>query len=172
MREKLVRLPRELGPLGLASFLALLALGIFHFSVMGPLEMRRVELQERVERQPPPGPAQLASSAPDKVAAVYAFLRRDEETSDWLAKLHGIGTATGVQLKSASYRTQAAEGRIVRYEIVLPVAGSYPQIREFLKRSLAEIPVLSLDQISLKRETRNDGAVQAELRLTLHMVKS
>jgi hypothetical protein len=55
---------------------------------------------------------------------------------------------------------------------VLPVAGSYPQIREFLRRSLAEIPVLSLDQINLKRENRNDGAVNAELRLTLHMVKS
>jgi hypothetical protein len=32
--------------------------------------------------------------------------------------------------------------------------------------------VLSLDQINLKRENRNDGAVKAELRLTLHMVKS
>jgi hypothetical protein len=78
----------------------------------------------------------------------------------------------GVQLKSASYRAQPADGRIVRYEIVLPVAGSYPQIREFLRRSLAEISVLSLDQINLKRENRNDGAVNAELRLTLHMVKS
>ena len=68
--------------------------------------------------------------------------------------------------------TQPAEGRIVRYEIVLPVAGSYPQIREFLRRSLAEIPVLSLDQVNLKREKRNDGAVNAELRLTLHMVRS
>ena len=47
-----------------------------------------------------------------------------------------------------------------------------PQIREFLRRSLAEIPVLSLDQVTLKRENRNDGTVHAELRLTLHMVKS
>jgi hypothetical protein len=31
--------------------------------------------------------------------------------------------------------------------------------------------VLSLDQLSLKRESRNAGAVQAELRMTLHMVK-
>jgi hypothetical protein len=54
---------------------------------------------------------------------------------------------------------------------VLPVAGSYGQIRDFLKRSLAEIPIMSLDQISLKRAERSD-AVQAELRLTLHMVKS
>jgi hypothetical protein len=54
---------------------------------------------------------------------------------------------------------------------VLPLTGSYAQMRDFLKRALAEIPVLSLDQMTLKRETRRDGAVQAELRLTLHMVK-
>ena len=56
--------------------------------------------------------------------------------------------------------------------VVVPLTGSYTQMRDFLKRSLAEIPVLSLDQISLKRENRREGTVQAELRLTLHMVKS
>jgi hypothetical protein len=57
----------------------------------------------------------------------------------------------------------------VRYEIMLPVSGSYPQIRDFLKRALTEIPVLSLDSISVKR---SDQALQAEMRLTLHLVKS
>ena len=64
-----------------------------------------------------------------------------------------------------------AGGRIQRYEIVLPVAGSYTQLRDFLKRATAEIPVLSVDQMSVKRESRNDSALQAELRLTLHMVQ-
>jgi hypothetical protein len=31
---------------------------------------------------------------------------------------------------------------------------------------------MSVDQMTLKRESRNDGAVHAELRLTLHMVRS
>jgi Tfp pilus assembly protein PilO len=173
MREKLARLPHELGPLGLASLLVLVALGIFQWLVLGPMQARNAELQERVARQAPAAQASgPAASSQDRVAAVYDFLRKDQQATDWLATLYGIGTATGVQLKSASYRTQPADGRIVRYEIVLPVAGSYPQIREFLRRSLAEIPVLSLDQINLKRENRNDGAVNAELRLTLHMVKS
>jgi hypothetical protein len=55
---------------------------------------------------------------------------------------------------------------------VLPVAGSYSQLRDFLKRATSEIPVLSVDQMSLKRESRNDGALQAELHLTLHLVRS
>jgi hypothetical protein len=172
VRERLARLAHELGPLGLAALCLLAALAAFRILILTPLELRNQALHERVARQAPPAQAGAPASAPDQFAAVYEFLQREEEPSDWLAKLHGIGTATGVQLKSATYRSQAAEGRIARYEIVLPVAGSYPQIRDFLKRSLAEIPVLSLDQITLKRETRNDPAVQAELRLTLHIVKS
>jgi hypothetical protein len=95
MREKLARLPHELGPLGLASLLVLAALAMFHFTVMKPMQVRNGQLQERVARQAPAGEARPAASTPAKVAAVYDFLRKDEQATDWLAKLHGIGTATG-----------------------------------------------------------------------------
>ena len=103
---------------------------------------------------------------------MYQHLAKEETTTDWLAKLHGIGAATGVQFRSASYKTLDAEGRLVRYEIVLPVSGSYGQIRDFMKRALAEIPVMSVDQVTLKKAERKGGTLQADLRLTLHMVKS
>jgi len=170
MTGRLLRLRHELGALGWLSLAIIGLAAAFAFLVVKPLEQRNAALAERV--------AQLSSreqpgSAAGKVASVYGFLEKPEQATDWLAKLHGIGTATGVQLKSASYKTQPTDGRIVRYEIVLPVAGSYPQIRDFLKRSLAEIPVLSVDQLTLKRENgAGTGQVHAELRLTLHMVKS
>ena len=79
----------------------------------------------------------------EKVAEVYCLSREGRGRDRLAGKLHAIGTATGVQLQSASYRTQKTDAKIVRYEIALPVAGSYGQIRDFLKRSLAEIPILS-----------------------------
>lgn len=160
------RLADRIGLAGVAA-IALLALAMgFSNLVTRPLEQRGAMLQERMSRK---GPA--AQPGADKVAAVYEYLKKDEETTDWLAMLHGIAGATGVQVESASYRTQPTEARIVRYEIVLPVTGNYGQIRDFLKRALAEIPVLSLDQLNLKREAKGD-AIHAEMRLTLHMVKS
>jgi hypothetical protein len=161
------RLTDRIGATGLAGILLLAAAFVFSNLVINPLEARVGRLQEKASRK---GPA--VQPGAEKVSAVYQYLEKDEETTDWLAKLHGIGAATGVQLKSAAYRTQKTDARIVRYEIVLPVAGSYGQIRDFLKRSLAEIPVLSLDQLTLKREAKNDGQIHAEMRLTLHMVKS
>ena len=168
----LLRLRHELGSLGMAALALIAAMAAFHALVLQPLEARKAGLEERLARQPPAAETAANELPADKVSAVYEYLQKDEETTDWLAKLHGIGTATGVQLKSANYRTHQTDGRIVRYEMVIPIAGSYPQIRDFLQRALADIPVMSVDQLALKRETRNDGAIQAELRLTLHMVKS
>lgn len=172
MTQKLLRLRDELGRLGIVAVLLLAALALFHLLVLRPLEARNADLGSRAARLAPRADAGAPGSAADKVGAVYDFLKRDEQTTDWLAKLHAIGAATGVKLKSAAYRTPQPEGRILRYEIVLPLAGSYPQIREFLKRSTAEIPLMSIDQLNLKRESRKDAALQAELHLTLHMVKS
>jgi Tfp pilus assembly protein PilO len=172
MMRKVLLLPRELGALGLVALAMLAAAGVFHLVSLAPLKAKSAHLAQQLARQAAPSQAGEPQSADDRVRALYAFLKKDEQATDWLARLHAIGAATGVQMKSASYRSQNTEGKIVRYEIVLPVSGSYPQIREFLRRSLEEIPVLSLDQLSLKREKRTDDAVQAELRMTLHMVKA
>jgi hypothetical protein len=169
--EMLRNLRHHLDGLGLAALGLIVAAAAFDVLLLERLQARNGEVQARLARQGPGGPASGPGDAGYKVTKVYAFLQKDEATTDWLAKLHGIGAATGVQLKSASYRSEKTAGRISRYEISLPLAGSYPQIREFMQRALAEIPVMSVDQLKLKRESRDDSALQAELRLTLHLVK-
>ena len=161
------RIQEHLGACGLVGVFLLAAALVFSNLVVSPLQERGARLQDKASRKAP------AAAVPgaEKVAEVYAYLEKDEDATDWLAKLHAIGVATGVQLQSASYRTQKTDAKIVRYEIALPVAGSYGQIRDFLKRSLAEIPILSVDHLTLKREGKNN-VVTAEMRLTLHMVKS
>lgn len=169
MKKHLYRLRDELGIMGLAALLIFAGAGLFFTFTLQPLKDKHRVLEARASAA---APVQSVSPS-DKLNAVYEYLNKPESTTDWLAKLYAIGRATGVELHSASYKTAAAAGgRLERYEIVVPLTGSYTQMRDFLKRSLAEIPVLSLDQISLKRETRRDGTVQAELRLTLHKVKS
>jgi hypothetical protein len=165
------RIVERIGTSGLAAVALLAIAAAFSSLVITPLEARHERLKETLSRQPRGG---AAAPSGDKVAAVYEHLNRGEDTTDWLAKLHAIGVATGVQLKSAAYRTEKTEARIVRYQIVLPVSRSYPQLRDFLKRALAEIPVLSLDQITVRREKdgSNEKPLNAEMKLTLHMVPS
>ena len=168
MKKSLLQLREQLGPTGIGS-LAILAAAVAFFALaVQPLEQKDRALRAALERRAAAGAADDGSG---QLAAFYRFLERKEETTDWLAKLHAIARATGVELRSATYRTQGAGPRLERYEIVVPVSGSYGQIRGFLKRALAEVPVLSLDQVSLKRESRNDARVRAELRMAIHRMK-
>jgi type IV pilus assembly PilO-like protein len=171
LKQGLVRVLQDLGAPGIASALLLAAAALFHVGVVKPLEARDAEAAQRAARQAPRAQAAEPAGSADQLAAVYRHLSKEESPTDWLAKLHAIGNATGLELKSAAYKQQA-DGRIVHYEIVLPISGSYAQIRDFLARALAEMPAMSVDQLTLKREKRTDTMLRAELRLTLHMVKS
>ena len=171
----LLQLRGELGATGFAALGLLVLSALFLALVLKPLEARNAQLADELQRHASrAGKAEGgagAAGAAAKLETFYSYLGRDEAATDWLAKLYGIARATGIDMQSATYKSQSAGRRIERYEIVLPVTGTYLQVRDFLKRALAEIPVLSLDQMSLKREARNEGEVQAELHLTLHMVK-
>ena len=169
--KHLYRLRDELGAMGVAAIALFFGAALFMTLVLQPLKENNRSLAARAATLSD-APASAGGAAADKLATVYDYLAKPEAATDWLAKLYAIGRATGVELQSASYKTQVTPGgRLERYEITLPLIGKYTMMREFLKRALAEIPVLSLDQVTLKRENRREGVVQAELHLTLHMVK-
>jgi len=161
--KRALDLRHELGALGTAALIVLAAAGVFFLMVLQPMQEDRARLEKALSKKP--------GAPTTNLNAFYGFLESKDDTTDALAKLHAIGTATGVELQSGSYRAQQAAGRLERYELALPVSGSYAQIRDFLNRALAEIPALSLDQMTLRRDGRNDAAVHAELRLTLHGVQ-
>jgi Tfp pilus assembly protein PilO len=164
MIKRVLDLRHELGAVGTAALIMLAAAGVFFILVLQPMQDERMRMEGALSKN---------SSKPGNtnLGAFYAHLESKDETTDALAKLYAIGTATGVSLQSGNYQSQKTAGRLERYELALPVSGSYAQIRDFLNRALAEIPTLSLDQMTLRRDGRNEAAVQAELRLTLHRVQ-
>jgi hypothetical protein len=165
MKRRLLQIRHELGAVGSAALVALAAAGMFFLLVLQPMKDERSRLDAALSNYG----SKPGSQA--NLSGFYGFLESKDETTDALAKLYAIGKATGVDLQSGSYRTQPAPGRLERYELALPVAGSYAQIRDFLNRALGEIPSLSLDQMTLRRDGRNEATLHAELRLTLHGVK-
>lgn len=173
----LQRVRVELGAFGMLS-LALLSLAIaFLLLAVRPLEERARMLDAKLAQADrnssfKENSKARPSTASAKLKAFYAFFDNGEQASDWLEKLHAIAGRTGVELRSADYRMQAAAGRLERYEITLPVSASYTNLRAFLRAALGEIPVMSLDQVVIKRARAGDGQIQAEVRVTLHLVKS
>jgi len=169
------RFSGALGPVGLASLGLIVGALIFHLAIEQPLQARRQTLERQLAPLAGRASAQ-ADSASDAAAAdlgrFYRFFETGRDAPAQLARLYTIGKAAGVDLRAAEYRVQKAGPRMVRYEIVLPLSAGYTQIRTFLRNALTEIPVLSLDRVSIRKERAADGQVQADVRLTLHLLQS
>jgi len=165
---------KELGGVGLTALGLLAGATLFFFFALKPLEARNELLQQRLGSGAHGGAASGdgATQPAAKLAALYQHLGTAAQMNDLLARLHATGKQTGVELRAANYRMHKTDGRIERYEITLPVTGSYTQIRTFLGNALAGIPALSLDQVSFRKRRADDAEVQAEMRLTLHLVRS
>jgi Type II secretion system (T2SS), protein M subtype b len=173
VKDFLQLLLARFGGVALAA-LGLIAAGILFLGlVIRPQESRMALLESRLGH----GARQTAadstrSGTPSaKLAAFYAFFERQEGQVDWLAKLYGSARAAGLELRTADYRLIETSGRIARYEVTLPLAGSYAQLRDFLDHALEENPVLSLDQLTIRRKRVNDAMLEAEAVITIHLLK-
>jgi hypothetical protein len=160
---------RELGTTGLAALALFVMAALFFFFAVKPLESRNALLEDELARAESIAAGGRGAGGGARLAAFYRYFETGESATDWLARLNAIGARAGVQMPSADYRLQKTGTRLERYEVVLPLTGSYPQIRSFLAQALAEIPVLSLDQVTIKKERAQGGNVQAEARMTLHL---
>lgn len=103
------------------------------------------------------------------------------ETPTLLFKLENNARKSGLQVKRTDYRyvdaspaaptkgkvREAGPSRFVEVRISAPVTGTYRNIRGFIAAATRQIPGLSLDDISLKRDAIGKGEVQAVLRFSL-----
>lgn len=62
--------------------------------------------------------------------------------------------------------------RLARYQILLPIRGSYPQLRRFLHALQAELPALVLEDLDVQRKRIAEPELSGRLRLTLYLSRS
>lgn len=163
----------RLGDTALASLAVLgITFAIYVFAVR-PLDARLAYLEKRLGANVRNAAAEtIRSGSPaEKLAAFYGFFDQRDGQVDWLARLYGSARAAGIELRSAEYRLIDTSGRLLRYEATLPLSGSYAQIRAFLEAVLEENPLLSLDQLNIRRKRVNDLRVEVEAVVTIHLLK-
>lgn len=130
------------------------------------LEQRKLALT-----QAPAAPAAAPlSPAQANLAAFYAALGKRQGATEQLAKLFLLARESGLVLEKGEYKgAYSALGRSYSYQALLPVKGSYAAIQRFCQKLLLAIPFASLDEISFRRDAVAAGALQAKLRITLHL---
>lgn len=169
--ETLLR--EQLGALGVAALLLLAGGYLFMSLALNPLESRNRMLDEtlaRIRAQTSADPGSPAS-ARAQLAVFYGFFRRSESLAAWLRRIDEAGRRAGLSLPSADYQSLDDGERLTRYRITLPLKGSYVQVRAFLDRVLNEVPVASIDQVSFHRAEPDSDRVEAQVTLTLFLLK-
>lgn len=149
------------GLLGLGLLLA--ALGVERLLIL-PLEAAVRDGEARLQRLA----AEPRPVAPD--ASQSGHLPVGEAAPEGVARLFTAAGHAGLNLREGSYRVVVQPGSgLRRYQITLPLSGTYPAIRAFLAESLERRPDLALDSLSLRREKIGSPEVEARLGLTLFL---
>lgn len=106
----------------------------------------------------------------ERYRAFQNRLVNNGERSELLKTVFSEAAAAGIPLAQGDYTLVAdAEGGYDRLQIILPLKGSYTQIRSFAKALLEKLPPLSLDEITFRRDHIKSPTVEARLRLTLYL---
>lgn len=94
------------------------------------------------------------------------------QLSTQLDLLFDLAAAQGLAFNRGEYAmVEKAGGDLRRFELTLPVSGTYPQVRALVREMLVKMPALAISTISLEREKVADGKLRATLRLVLFVSK-
>lgn len=95
------------------------------------------------------------------------------QASELIERLYHLASAEHISLARGEYALGVdPKTQLARYQIVLPVRGSYPQIRGFLKGLLGQLPTLVLEDLELQRKRIGDRELNGRLRMTLYLSRS
>jgi hypothetical protein len=121
---------------------------------------------------PQPAAVQAPPDADANLALFYDTLGERRYAEQQVKTLFALAAKTGLVLSQGEYKSALDQnGRFHTYQVNLPVKGNYGAIWQFGMLALRAIPFASLDEISFRRDTIGEPAVEARLRITLYLAE-
>lgn len=161
--------PGVAGMLCIFGVLSYLAFGMI--PAWQQVQTLEVQLAQHTDRQPGAASPVATPDRMDKPLDVFhRTLPAQLEATTAIDHIYALAGQQNIVLESGEYalgidpRTQLA-----RYQIILPLRGSYPQLRLFLHALLNDMPGLVLEDIDVQRKQISDSELQGRLRLTLYL---
>ncbi len=161
---------QRVGVTGVLGLGILLACAAFYGSAIAPAakELARQRLvSERMQSRQPYQPVGATGRA-EELRRFYSLFPRVERLSDELGRLYGLARNAKLELSQGEYRLEKPPVGLWAYHVVLPVRGTYPQIRGFVGAVLKSMPVASVDGLRFERKAVGESILNAQLRLTLY----
>jgi hypothetical protein len=163
---------------GLLGSLLLVACAGYGLGVLRPMQEETLATQaravkaERLAEAVRKGTAAAPQTAAGRRDQFYAGLSQQEQVTQRVDGIYAAATAEGLVLMHGEYAgADLPKAGLARYRIVLPMKGTYGQVRRFIKTATANTPGLALDDLDLVRQNVADSQIEARVHLSLFMVK-
>lgn len=171
--RRAVGLPGVVGAAILAASLLFYGVAVLPVASESAALAREVAALDAARQPGVEGVREKPSDPVRQLAEFYSFFPKSSQAPDDLAKLHGLAAVHNVQLDQGTYRlVHDRVGKLLMYEIALPVKGDYSQLRKFMSQALTEIPYLSLDGVSFQRQKAGDATLESQIKFTLFLVET
>jgi hypothetical protein len=105
----------------------------------------------------------------ERLQAFHDRLSGGNEHTEVLQKIFAEAEKANITLQQGDYALIIEpDSNFSKLQILLPLKGSYPQIRIYTQALLETIPALSLDEIGFRRSSVSIPNVEAKLHLSLY----
>lgn len=169
------QLQRYLGLTGTLGAGLLIASVLAYFFAVMPAQHHAMALVQQLSQTQSSPPVDVNARPEGDSAKLSVFYKRFDDISSlplWLESLHKLAAELKLEQIEGEYKLTADDdGKIVRYEIQLPVKGSYPDVRHFMDEAAKRIPNLGLRDIDLRRKAVEDGTVEARMTFILFLLE-
>lgn len=129
-----------------------------------------LQAQQELHAAPVVNDIKQGSSAEKNMRNFYAALGNSSDPELHIKAIFAIAEATTLQLDKGEYKWEFDKNSMTyRYQILLPVKGAYGAIRKFCDMTLQTMPFVSLDELSFKRESIAENALDATLHFTIFL---
>lgn len=163
------------GVVGIA--LAVLALALFLSALLpaeGQLLRSRQEAAQLREQQKriAAGLEKRAQTPAEKLDAFYSMFPAQADAAAALEKVYAAAAKNSLALPRGEYALNVdPKTNLGQYRIVLPVSGTYEQIRGFIAAALLDVPTLALDDVEFQREKIGETQLEAKIHMTLYLAR-
>ena len=173
---------KKIGFFGLIAFAITLVCCLFYVVQVLPLNKQLYLAQQQLE-QVNPSELNIANlqqgsvnDTAQEMATFNQLLPRADSLHQSLSLLDEAALKQHLVLNRGDYKfTQIKQAQtsnalnLSSYEVVLPVAGSYTQIRQFIANVLQQQPALALSEVKIKRDNSMSANVKASLIFVLYL---
>ena len=149
----------------------------FYFSMVEPADtdqeatrQKLLALQQEIRRTDHTDAKSVKSAGLAQLAVFYQFFPSERSIPDWMEMILAAASKHNLTLPEGKYQVSHDKtSKLQRYQITLPVKGTYPNLRSFINEVLTGIPIASLDNVKFLRQKIGEDTVESTVLFTLYL---